>query len=165
MRYHLGKAIVELTDSPYRIAAVVLSCGVGVGLLDYAIHSAALRANASELAKGIFNATIIAFAAAIIVLLVLLSTRERRRRVLDDVRKIAQLNHHIRNALEVVVQSQYVPSSAEQRSAVLASAERIDRTLRELFPIIGEREDEQGGEVAKEARLRLVVPERRHLSS
>ena len=162
MRYTLGKAIVEITDSPARIAAAVVTSGVVTGLLEYAVHVIFVRgAHTSESMQAVVYAAIIALAVATIVLLVLLSTRERRRRVLDDIRRIAELNHHIRNALQVVVDSQYVPQSDAQKGAVLASVDRIDQTLRELFPIIGEREEDTGEGVRREPPLRVIAANRR----
>jgi predicted MarR family transcription regulator len=139
MRYELGKAIVEVADSPLRIGCVVAGCGVIAGVFEYAIHTAAESYNASAFVHALVDASLVSVSASLVVLLVLLSARERRKRVLDDVRRIAELNHHVRNALQVVVHSQYVPPSNDQRKAVLESADRIEKTLRELFPVIGER--------------------------
>ena len=162
MRYRIGRTIVEITDSPVRMAVAVVLSGAVAGTLEYVVQASVRHARTPALVQAVANALIVGLAVSIIMLLILLSTRERRRRVLDDIRKIAELNHHIRNALQVVVDSQYLPQSQEQREAVLASVDRIDKTLRELFPVIGEREGESS--LGKSAKLRHVihmVPNRR----
>jgi hypothetical protein len=161
MRYKVGKAIVEITDSPTRIGVAVALSGILAGLLEYSVHVLVKGGNTPESVQAVVDAVIVGFAVAGVVFLLLLSSRERRRRVVDDIRKIAELNHHVRNALQVVVDSQYVPQSLEQREAVLASVDRIDKTLRELFPVIGEREEDSGGGVRSDHQVRVVFPNRR----
>ena len=58
---------------------------------------------------------------------------ERRQQTARQLQMISELNHHIRNALEVIVGSQYAPDS-ERARLVLQSVDRIDQTLDELFP-------------------------------
>ena len=62
--------------------------------------------------------------------------RERRMRVIRDMRTVAELNHHVRNALQAI---QYATHSSSDRTQVLTitqSVERIDKILRELFPVV-----------------------------
>jgi hypothetical protein len=63
----------------------------------------------------------------------------------DDLRRIAQLNHEVRNALQVIVYGEYESAAtpAAHRTAILGSVEQIDKTLRQLFPVIGDRTDDQ----------------------
>jgi hypothetical protein len=50
--------------------------------------------------------------------------------------RIAQLNHEIRNALEVITHAHF-DMDAERRAMVLESVTRIDSVLRHVFPPFG----------------------------
>ena len=139
LRYRLGKAFFEMADSRRRIAAVVVVCAAAAGLLDYAVNYFLTGYSVTHNTQRLINASVVGSAIGLVTLLIFLGARERRRRLLEDLRKVAELNHQVRNALQVVVYSQFVPQSLEQRQAVMASVERIDKTLRELFPLIGQR--------------------------
>jgi len=85
-------------------------------------------------------------------------------KVVDDLRRIAQLNHEVRNALQVIVYGEYESAATptEHRTAILGSVEQIDKTLRQLFPVIGDRADDQRR--VRHIKLRNVsafVPNRR----
>ena len=47
---------------------------------------------------------------------------------MDDLRRIAQLNHEVRNALQVIVYGEYESAATptEHRTAILGSVEQID---------------------------------------
>ncbi len=60
--------------------------------------------------------------------------RERRKLVQQRLRTIADLNHHIRNALQIIT---YVASSQQREDSVQLignSVERIEWSLREVLP-------------------------------
>jgi hypothetical protein len=60
--------------------------------------------------------------------------------------KVAELNHHVRNALQVIRDSHLLPEE-RQAQAVIESVERIDRTLRHLFPPATTRYDQKKAEL------------------
>ncbi|GAC1654289.1 MAG: hypothetical protein NVS9B15_14950 [Acidobacteriaceae bacterium] len=75
----------------------------------------------------------------------LLSVRSRRRRILKYMRQVESLNHNVRNALQMIVL--HAEATAEERASfdtVRHSVRRIDETLRDAFPIIGDRKTDQG---------------------
>jgi hypothetical protein len=66
--------------------------------------------------------------------------RGRRRRLIEYIRCVADLNHHIRNALQVVVyQASLTNTDPEQLEQVESAVRRVDAALHEIFPIIGDR--------------------------
>jgi hypothetical protein len=139
---------------------VVVLFSLSAGLLELGIHTALMLTTTSPLINALTDAILVAIAAAFVPLLLLLAARERHRKLLDDLRKIAQLNHHVRNALQTIIYSEYLPRS-ENRKAVLEGVDRIDRILQELFPALGEREQDQGWKVVPMNRLRAFVPDDR----
>ncbi|HWY68573.1 MAG TPA: hypothetical protein VNX88_07900 [Terriglobales bacterium] len=68
------------------------------------------------------------------VLVYLLSVRERQRRAYVDcrLRVIAEMNHHIRNALQVI--TFYSRKGEKQEVGVVEAVERIQWALREVLP-------------------------------
>jgi len=155
------KILSRVASSPTLIAMVVVLFGVSAGLLEYLIHTAVLRAAKSILAQTVMDAAFVGVAAAFAPLLLLLAARERRSRLLDDLRKIAEINHHVRNALQSIVYNEYLPRSDETRNAVMDGVSRIDGILRELFPVIGNRSDDTEWKVVRINGARAYVPERR----
>ncbi len=104
------------------VAAVAKFALVGV-LIWYQTPSQYLRLQDSVL-TGIFTA-IGVWAALMIV-------RARRKYVLKQVETVANLNHELRNALEVILGSEHLVHS-RQGEAILESVERINRTLDQVL--------------------------------
>ena len=46
----------------------------------------------------------------------------------------AEVNHQVRNALELIIDAEYRAEGAARRSLIVESVSRIDRTLRKLLP-------------------------------
>lgn len=164
MRYQFEKSIRALAGSPMRIGLVAILFGLSAGLLEFIIHAAIMQADGSPRMQAIVGAALVGIAAAFAPLLFLLAARERHRKVLDDLRKISQLNHHVRNALQTIIDSEYLPDSEENRKAVLEGVDRIGRVLQELFPAVGERMEDKRWKVVHINSVRAFVPDRRDRS-
>lgn len=78
--------------------------------------------------------------AGALVWIVLGLVRGRRRRLIEYIRRVADLNHHIRNALQILVyQASLTKTDPEQLEQVESAVRRVDAALHEIFPIIGDR--------------------------
>jgi hypothetical protein len=161
VRYTFEKAIAHLANSPLWVATIVILFGVSAAVFEFFIHVAIVITNTSPLAQAVLDAVIVGIAAGFAPLLILLVARERHRKVLEDLRKIAQLNHHVRNALQTIVYSEYLPRTEENRKAVLAGVDHIDTILQELFPVVGDRTDDLGWKVIRINQTKAFVPEDR----
>ena len=164
MRDQFERFLQALAVSTRRIVAVVILFGISAGLLEFAIHIAVVQARVSPPVQALINAGLVALAAALFPLLLLLTARARRRRVLDDLRRIAQLNHHVRNALQTILYSEYLPDSEANRKIILEGVDRVGRILQELFPAVGERVEDERWKVVQINRVRGFVPDRRQRS-
>jgi hypothetical protein len=60
--------------------------------------------------------------------------RARRRQLAERLHTIASMNHHVRNALQVIMYSAYVPSDQEQLGRIRDAVERIEWALQEVLP-------------------------------
>ncbi len=86
------------------------------------------------------QATIMGVGAGGAIWLILLGNRERRRRVADELRRVAELNHTVRNSLEVIAHAHYLSGVGEDHKRMMDRAVcDIDAKLKELFPVLGAR--------------------------
>ena len=58
----------------------------------------------------------------------------RSKYLSEKLKTIEMMNHHVRNALQVIVDSAYLHGHAEQVQQIQDSAKRIDWALREILP-------------------------------
>ncbi len=153
LRPQFEKVLLWILRSPLRVTAAVLMFGVSASLIEGAIHLAVRTVNAPLIAQATGDAVVIGIFAAFFGLVVLTAARNRHHKVQDDLRRIAELNHQVRNALQVIVYGEYSPNDASHRSAVLEGVEKIQAALRELFPLVGERTDDRPWEAHNPLRL------------
>ncbi len=83
------------------------------------------------------QATIVSLGAGVALWLILRGVIDRRRIMEDELLRVAELNHTLRNALEVIVLAHYSGADPEHKDMVLECTNRIDQKLKELFPTIG----------------------------
>jgi hypothetical protein len=60
--------------------------------------------------------------------------RERRAQVQQRLRTIAEMNHHIRNALQIIAYANATTERAQSMELIRQSVERIEWALREVLP-------------------------------
>ena len=60
--------------------------------------------------------------------------RQRRQLVQERLRTIAEMNHHIRNALQVITYASAAENPTESVEMIRSSVERIEWALREVLP-------------------------------
>jgi signal transduction histidine kinase len=75
-----------------------------------------------------------ALIAGVLVFRLLQSERDRRRRLRQRLEIIAEMNHHVRNALQVISLSAYSSADQKQLAAIKESVNRIQWALREILP-------------------------------
>jgi hypothetical protein len=75
------------------------------------------------------------FCGAVIAgLLVYRHEYSRSRYLTEKLKTIELMNHHVRNALQVIVDSAYLHGHAQQLNEIQNSVKRIDWALREILP-------------------------------
>ena len=108
------------------IGALVFATG---GVLDFLVRR--------QYVPGTFlmlGGAAVALALGFLVYEVLTDIHERYDAMLDRVRIIAELNHHIRNALQVIAFYNVPERSARAVQDVNSAVIRIDSVLREILP-------------------------------
>ena len=135
--YRIGQVLVQLSESRRSMFAFSLAVGLGGGLILIAVHQTVLVSPALLTLITWADACAVAAFLFLLTYVELTAVRERRLRVMRDVTTVAELNHHVRNALQAIQYAAYTSSDRTQMNTILASIERIDNILRELFPILG----------------------------
>jgi proline racemase len=87
-------------------------------------------------------------AAGVIGYQIIEAEREQRRLMQQRLETIAQMNHHIRNALQVIVCVRAQHAGDESLDVIHEAIERIDWALREILPHYGPSESPRNGRSA-----------------
>jgi hypothetical protein len=166
LRVQFERVLLWILGSPLRVTTAVMLFGASASLIEAVIHLVVRTSNAPPLLEALTDSIILGIFAAFFALLVLTTVWDRHHKLQDDLRRIAELNHQVRNALQIIVYGENFSDIATRRSAVIAGVEKIEATLREMFPLVGERTDDRPWEAHNEIRMqsRNIVKERRRQS-
>jgi hypothetical protein len=132
MLEQLGKFLGAATENGRMRLWVVITFSVVVGLVDSVLNW--YTSSLPLLTKYLMRGFIVSGLAALFCWVVLEAASERRLRVNEELERAARLNHHIRNALEVITSAGYLINDKTHGPAVVASVNRIDRVLKEEYP-------------------------------
>jgi len=127
-----SKLAVFLTENGRRIVIAGMGTAIIVGAAKFGLVSFLLHIQTPRAYLRLQDAVITGFLAAIAVCAVLQFASERRKFIRNEIRTVANLNHELRNALEVIIGSEYLAESSKG-DAILESVERINRTLNNLL--------------------------------
>ncbi len=124
--------VAAMTRSRSRILAVsfVLICLLGIA--DYALLGILAQFNVPRWSIRVENAVVTGCLGGALIWALLTMVSSRRQYLGSQVKVIASLNHELRNALEVILNSEYLPDK-ERPPALLHSANRIDKALTRLM--------------------------------
>lgn len=133
----LGRVIGYFSDTPLRTLAAVIICAVVFAMVEVAIHGGMQLLLVPSRDMLAIDSSVVGCAAAVVTWVLLRGNRERRLRVRRELERISELNHEVRNALQVISHSHFNARDDEHREMVLQSIDRIDLALRRLFPVVG----------------------------
>lgn len=106
-------------------------------LAGFAIYSLGWLLDRVLLRSGLNSRTVAIddFLIALLVGLLVLFYEERRRQALiQRLQTIEQMNHHVRNALQVIACAHHTPDQQRQVEIVGESVQRIEWALKEVLP-------------------------------
>lgn len=132
MLERIGDWVVGAVERrPARIALLlaifVVFAMIEAGIVVFAEHLPLIS-------HGILDCTIHGGLALLAAWLLLEGARERRARIRAGIQQSAELNHEIRNALEVIGQAGYLVNDVVYGRAITESVERIRKTLDRTNP-------------------------------
>jgi len=111
---------------------VAVTAGAAVGLVDYAL-GLWMSAHGLHAEATLLDEWLLAIFTGALVLVIELSHKRDRKRMNEKLRTIELMNHHVRNALNVIVVSAYAHGNDKQLSEIRISVNRIEWALREIL--------------------------------
>jgi tRNA pseudouridine-54 N-methylase len=107
------------------------------GLFEYVVSNWCIRCRLDPVLHSALQACIVGLGAGFALWVILMGVQERRRIVESELKRVAELNHSVRNSLEVIVLALHAKTDCDHKQIVLECTDRIDEKLRELFPVRG----------------------------
>jgi len=123
----------HLIESRRRAAMAGLGAFLFIAAIKFTLSGVLVRGGATEMEMRTQDAFFTGLFVAIIAWGALSVARFRREQMRARVKVVSDLNHHLRNALSIILNSHFLPENA-QTSAILDGVERIDRALRHIIP-------------------------------
>ena len=129
----LGSLLGHIADKRLHTTMTALLGFLVFGGIEFAVHIMMVRLGMPQVLDTAVHAITCGTLFALLLWALLTALRERRSHVRKELDRIVLLNHEIRNALQIIADSQFDPA-ARHRDMVLSSVERIDVVLSRLFP-------------------------------
>ncbi|MGZ4838348.1 MAG: hypothetical protein ACXVZR_07330 [Terriglobales bacterium] len=120
--------------SNWKVAVLAASAALLVFLIGAGLDWVVLHENESRKIAISVSDTLAAVIAGALVFRLLQYERDRRRRLRQRLEVIAEMNHHVRNALQVISLSTYSSADQQHLAAIKESVNRIQWALREILP-------------------------------
>lgn len=111
------------------VFVMLLVWAVGFGFDRLLVHDGATRSEILATSNGLTG-----LVAGYLFYTLALNERVRRELIRDRLRIIAEMNHHTRNALQVITYATAVGKDDESVELIRRSVERIEWALREVLP-------------------------------
>lgn len=131
----MGRLLNLVLDRPLRITVVSSITFLIIFLVKFLIDVKISALHLNRIAESTVDALLAASLATTIEVMVLRMSRDRREQVKVEMFRIAELNHHVRNALQVIISKEQMRK--QPAIEVLESCNRIQQALRRLYPVMG----------------------------
>lgn len=118
----------------HRIVFAVAVFIVFVSAVGFGFDRLMVREGVSSLGVMLLSNALTGLVAGILYLEVRVRAQERQRLLEERLRKLAEMNHHVRNALQVVSFYRYQITDPEASRLLQDSIKRIEWTLEEVLP-------------------------------
>ena len=115
-----------------RTYLLAVTAGAAVGLVDYLL-GLWMSAHGLHAEATLLDEWLLAIFTGALVLVIELSHKRDQKRMDEKLRTIKLMNHHVRNALNVIVASAYAHGNERQLSEIRNSVNRIEWALREIL--------------------------------
>jgi gas vesicle protein len=80
---------------------------------------------------------LVGLAAAFVSVLLLSARRERRRILREEIERVVELNHRIRNSLQVITDAHFNETDDARKRMISEMVQSMDQTMKQLFPTLG----------------------------
>ena len=155
----MAEFVGRVTDRRSTIVLAAMVVTIAFGLFDFFLDSAMTQLGIDARVQSAAQAAFVGLGAGSASFVLLIARRERRKLIKDQLFKVAELNHRLRNGLQVIVDSHHAPNEEVQQKMIFDTVSSINESLRQLFPTLGvDRRKVQGAKVIGISQRR---PERR----
>lgn len=137
MWYELGEWLVRRTETGRNRFLFVFVMALLAALFEAGLDTWLSR-NAGKDWRLALDAGSVGLLVGTITYIEIIAVQIRRKRVALEMQAIAELNHHVRNALQTIAYAVRVPETENQVQIIDGCIRRIDRTLKELLPVPSE---------------------------
>jgi hypothetical protein len=132
-----------LRASILQLRMLAIGLGIAVFVISLALNFVFYKEGVFPITSFAVSDGVAALACASLFVQFLNSTIERRRAVRRRLRIIAEMNHYIRNALDVIQMSAHTTHDANAIAAINDAVSSIDWTLREILGSAAEQEKQR----------------------
>jgi hypothetical protein len=127
-------AIASRMKSRTRVALTVSVFALMIAAVGFGFDRVLIREGLARTGVLFVSNLLTGVVASALFLQYKLRDEERQRLLKDRVQKLAEMNHHVRNALQVVAFYQYQTQDPEAARLIQESIQRIEWTLQEVLP-------------------------------
>jgi signal transduction histidine kinase len=120
--------------SNWKVALLAALAALMVFLIGAGLDWVILHENESRRIAISVSDALAALIAGALVFRLLQYERDRRRHLRQRLEVIAEMNHHVRNALQVISLSTYSSADQQHLAAIKESVNRIQWALKEILP-------------------------------
>jgi hypothetical protein len=133
MRSRVSSFLAGISQK-YRHAVVllVMTC---LGLLAFVVDRVLLGFEIDRDLHSAVQAAIVGLGGAAAVWFILKGYETQRRMEREEIWKVAELNHTLRNSLETIADAHYFVADEEHKKMILETVKNMDEKLRQLFPV------------------------------
>jgi len=133
----LGESIGRISDK--KSWSLLFSFGITAffGLFAFSVELSLEAGGISNDTRAAFQGCIVGTGTGIVSYLLLAARRERRNMVRAELSRVAELNHHLRNSLQIIVGAHYIAQDEEHARMMLTTVQTMDQVLKRLFPTAG----------------------------
>ena len=139
----IGQSIVEVS---LRLSSrIVFSIGVAlcVVIVKIVVHQSFTATQTLRQLATVGDAIAVGGFVFLLTFIELAIVCERRAQVLRNMNTVAELNHHVRNALQAIQYAAYSSSDQSQLKVINEAIDRIERIMREQFPVLDQMKKRQ----------------------
>lgn len=141
MLFEVGQWLVRRTETRANRIAFTVAVGFVAGVFE-AVLDSWLRLHAGADWRLAFDAGSVGLLVASLTYIEVVAVQIRRKRVASEIQVVAELNHNVRNALQAISYAVRLPETENQVEIIENCVQRIDATLRDLFPSSAPRQSE-----------------------
>lgn len=133
----IANFISNIADRRSSTALFSLAIVMAFGALDFIVARLTMRNGINPDVHAALQATAIGLAAGLVAVLLLSARRERRNLVRNELQRVIELNHRLRNSLQIIADAHYFESEEAHRKMMFEAVESMHITLQQLFPSLG----------------------------